>query len=334
MIEDDAVETVSIIIPAYNHARYIRQAVLSALNQSYADVEALVIDDGSTDNTKDVVDPLGTDPRLTYIRQENQGLPSARNRGILAGHGKYVNFLDADDYLHPDKIAHQVNFLEDNPEYDLIYCDIWRVGDDGEPLDDYSIGGTRQQLTGDLFVPLMLGGYFPPHTVLLRRSALDRVGYFDLDLNGCADYDLWLRLAGHGCRAYYLDEKLAYYRIHPDSMSQDTAHMEQTYLRAIRKATERFPEKVALGVKEITDLNAILFDANRWLNEQYSKLDQERHNWQKTAEEYAQGKEWLETQWHNWQKLAEERSRIINYNLIAGRMKSFFLAAKEFVLRR
>ena len=291
---------VSVIIPCYNQGRFLGDAVRSALQQTMSDVEVIVVDDGSTDETAAVAKNLLSDPRVRLVRQHNRGLPAARNRGIDESQGRYLNFLDADDWLAPSKLEVQARILEDNAEYALTYCDIATVYDGVAPGPQFAVGASRRCLTGDIFVSLLLGGYFPPHTVLLRRSVLDAVGYFDPELGGAADYDLWLRIAGAGFRAYYVDSKLAYYRRHSANMSSDCESMRCATAGALLKAARLFPEKVAQGVDEIARTNQDLWSANCWLDQQV----REQREW---IQELERGKEWLEGQCHNWQRAAQER---------------------------
>ena len=111
--------TVSIIIPAYNQAHYLGAAIASALGQSYGDVEVIVVDDGSTDKTREVVEQIG-DPRLRYVYQENQGLSAARNTGIRHACGTYLSYLDSDDLFLPEKVALLLAVMEERPEVGLV----------------------------------------------------------------------------------------------------------------------------------------------------------------------------------------------------------------------
>lgn len=244
--------TVSIIIPCYNQAHFVADALQSALGQTYPALEVVVIDDGSTDQLERVVASFGDDPRLKYVAQENRGLPAARNRGIAESHGDYLKFLDADDWLAPTVIQTQTAIFERDPQLGLVYCDLIHVDAEGKPLDDYSVARTRAVLSGDIFPSLLLGGYFPPHAALVPRRVLERVGYFDEALGGSADSELWMRIAAEGYPAYFVPEKLVYYRRHPHTMSRDTQHMEATRLRALEKIVARYPERTARALHAIT----------------------------------------------------------------------------------
>ena len=173
---------VSIIIPAYNQARFLAQAVDSALQQTHPNLEVVVVDDGSTDETPQVADSFASRPNVRIIHQANAGLPGARNRGLVESTGDYVCFLDSDDYYAPDKVARQAALLDADPELGFVYCDITTVDESGQPVpEQYSIAKSQRELSGNLFTSLLLGGYFPPHTVMIRRAVLDRTGAFNPD---------------------------------------------------------------------------------------------------------------------------------------------------------
>ena len=236
---------VSIIIPAYNQARFLGQAIASALGQEQAEVEVIVVDDGSTDDTPAVVASFADNPNLKSIRQPNTGLPGARNRGLAEATGDYVCFLDSDDYYAPAKAARQARMLDENPALGFVYCDIITVDPSGQPLpDQFSIGRLSRPLSGNIFQSLMEGGYFPPHAVMIRRGILAELGGFDPALGGHADYELWLRVSGAGHPPCYQDEPLAFYRTHPDSMSKDGLHMQETRVATFAKIARLHPDEV------------------------------------------------------------------------------------------
>jgi glycosyltransferase involved in cell wall biosynthesis len=266
----------SIIIPAFNQARFLSQAIESALGQAGAEVEVVVVDDGSTDETPEVIGRYLADPRFKSVRQPNTGLPGARNRGIAESVGDYLCFLDSDDYYLPEKVARQAALLAADPELGFVYCDITTVDDTGQPvLEQFSIAKLQRELSGNLFSSLMLGGFFPPHTVMIRRAVLDQVGGFDPDLGGHADYDLWLRVSGAGFKAVFLPETLAFYRTHADSMSKDGQHMAETRLATFRKMVRMYPERVSEGLQQLQQANHDLFLANQWLQRQWTERQAE-----------------------------------------------------------
>jgi hypothetical protein len=248
---------VSVIIPAFNQARFVRQAVRSALDQTHPWVEVIVVNDGSTDDTGDVLREFAEVAMVTTVTQANAGLPAARNRGLTEARGEFVCFLDSDDFLASSHIERLLEPLAVDPALSMAYCDVQFVNAAGEPA-------------GDIFESLLVGGYFPPHTMLVRKSAIDEAGAFQLDLGGHADYELWMRLAAGGHRAHYVDEKLANYRVYDGSMSKDREHMRRTRVDAIERVSRQFPARTASAISAVQELASDLFSANAWLRQQWS----------------------------------------------------------------
>lgn len=256
---------VSIVIPAYNQERFVAQAIASALGQTHPWVEVIVVDDGSTDRTGEIAESFDDHGNLTVLRQPNGGLPAARNRGLAEARGEFVCFLDSDDYLAPTYLERLLQPLVADPSLAMAYCDVQMVDLDGEPAGDFSVTTARRVLTGDIFESLLIGGYFPPHTVVLRRSVLADAGPFDLALGGHADYELWLRLSALGHRAHYVDARLACYRAYDGSMSRDVAHMRDSRVLALERIASHFPNRVARGLSAVQELTVDLHAANTWL---------------------------------------------------------------------
>lgn len=199
---------VSIVIPAYNAARYVKEAVDSALAQTYSNTETVAIDDGSTDDTRKVLEPYIAQSKIKYIYQKNKGLAGARNTGIKDSSGEYIAFLDADDVFLPEKIEEQVKTLEANRSYDVCYCDISHFDDSGRFYHH-----RYKYPSGEILEPLLRKQFINPLTVAARRELFDKYGYFDEGLRRSEDWDLWLRWAHAGVKFYYLDKILAKYRI-------------------------------------------------------------------------------------------------------------------------
>ncbi len=260
---------VSIIIPCFKQAHFLGEAIDSALTQTHPDLEVIVIDDGSPDHTSAVAAGYVADPRFKYVRQENRGLPAARNRGIEESTGDYLCFLDSDDTFAPTKVARQAALLDADPSLGFVYCDIVTTDEKGCAVpDQFSIASTQRELSGNVFGSLMLGGYFPPHTVMIRRSILDALGGFDPELGGHADYELWLRVSGAGHRAAFVAEALANYRVHGGSMSKDGEHMHATRLATLVKMARLYPERFASGADLLQQSMSDLFKANQWMRRQ------------------------------------------------------------------
>lgn len=227
---------VSIIIPCYNYGKFIGQTLENVIAQSYHNLEIIVIDDGSTDNTKDVVLAfIERDQRIQYFFQENRGLSAARNFGIEKSSGYYVQFLDADDALSPKKIQIQVEYLEKNTEIAICYVDPFYFKDQKGEQRFSNINLTdvswMPKLTKDAdkieTVELLLeGNIMPVNSPLVRRNVINTIGGFNAHLNSLEDWDFWLR-AAFSFKIVYLHHPEAYclIRVHRTSMSQDRMRM-------------------------------------------------------------------------------------------------------------
>lgn len=221
---------VSVVIPAYNAARYVGAAIESVLAQTAADLEAVVVDDGSKDDTESVVRRYGT--RVRYLRQENAGVAVARNRGLAESRGHWVGFLDADDTWLPRKLEHQLEALEERPGPRACYSAFTVVDPELRPLE---VRHSPRQ--GPILEDLLLRGNVVGSicTVLCERALFDAAGGFDPALSQCADWDMWIRLSLLTDFAY-LDEPLVTYRRHATNMSSDIGLYERDSLRLFEKA--------------------------------------------------------------------------------------------------
>ena len=185
---------VSVIIPTYNRADFLRSAILSALNQTFKDIEIIVADDKSTDHTQEVVKSF-TDQRIRYITNKNNRGPSAtRNSAILASKGEYIAFLDDDDEWVPQKLQKQVELLDISPPKICgVYSD--RLIIDRPSNKVVSKGLRSDKLKGNLLSQLAIHNQINTCTVLLRKRCLDEVGMFDETISYMEDRDLWIRLS-------------------------------------------------------------------------------------------------------------------------------------------
>jgi glycosyltransferase involved in cell wall biosynthesis len=182
---------VSVIIPTYNCAHYLKQAIDSAMNQTYRDLEIIVVDDGSTDDTAQVV--RNYEAAIQYIHQDNRGLPAARNRAIDSSSGELIALLDADDWWEPTKLAEQVSILIQDPELCLVYTDLEVVYEDGSITPSF-LSSRPLATSGYVFDRLLQSSFILPSTVLLRRACLEQAGMFDESMRSHEDIDLWLRM--------------------------------------------------------------------------------------------------------------------------------------------
>jgi len=180
---------VSIILPTYNRGWIIEEAIDSVLAQDFKDFELIVVDDGSTDDTGQILDSYDQD--LIVLRQSNKGVSAARNRGIAAAKGRLIAFLDSDDLWLPRKLSSQVDFLNSNPVAVINQTEeIWiRNGVRVNPK-------TRHhKFAGMIFERSLALCLVSPSAAMMKRSLFDEVGLFDEDLPACEDYDLWLRIS-------------------------------------------------------------------------------------------------------------------------------------------
>lgn len=221
---------VSVIIPAYNQAEYLCQAIDSALSQTYNNVEIIVVDDGSTDNTQELVKKY-TD-KIHYIRQTNQGSSSARNRALTTATGKYIAFVDHDDIWLKNKLEEEVPFLENNKEYGFIYSGVDFIDENGRII------GQRTTYKGEepTFDRLYKGPNIicSPTNTIVRRKCLEYAGGFDTDIKSSYDYDLWLRLS-RKFKFTYFNKILSQYRFHRGNMHKDYEQRLRDHLIIFRK---------------------------------------------------------------------------------------------------
>lgn len=183
---------VSVVIPLYNAQDVIRDTIESVFGQTYHDYEIVVIDDGSTDGSWDVLRAYAD--RLRYIQQPNGGVAQARNRGIVASRGRYIALLDHDDLWDPEKLAKQVAVLDAQPEAGMVVTDVAHIDRTGRPMNQLGPAYQPQHEFARLFVQ----GFVPtPSATLIRKSVLEAIGGFDEQFNsaGMDDHELWTRIA-------------------------------------------------------------------------------------------------------------------------------------------
>jgi tetratricopeptide (TPR) repeat protein len=216
----DSLSRVSVIIPTYNRSKLLQLAVESVLAQTYPAVEIIVVDDGSTDDTEAVMEQYAG--RITYIKQDNQGVAAARNAGIRVASGEYLNFLDDDDRFMPAKIERQVQILDSRSEIGLVHCRYYHIDEDGNRLSE---AGLLPE--GKVLKELVCGCFVWSGAPLIRRQCLDQVGLFDEETwSTSEDWDMWLRIAQAGYPFACVQEPLGAYRILPDSRMADVARLE------------------------------------------------------------------------------------------------------------
>lgn len=206
---------VSIITPAYNAGPYIKDTIQSVLTQTYSGFEHIIVDDGSSDNTAEVVRTF-TDPRIKYFYQKNSGQSSARNAAIAAAKGKYIALLDADDIFYPEKLAEQVAYMEAHYDCDFCYCKIHHFYHE-TPRDRYYFA--MEHPSGFLFDKLIVSNFINPLSVMVRREVFEKYGAFEPKFRWADEQYLWLKLAYKKVKFCYLDKALGACRLHPESFT-------------------------------------------------------------------------------------------------------------------
>ncbi|MCY7385968.1 MAG: glycosyltransferase [Microcoleus sp. CAN_BIN18] len=248
---------VSVIIPAYNGDRYIMQAVESVCAQTYTNWEIIVIDDGSTDETHQVLQPYYD--RIRYVHQENRGVAAARNRGIQEAKGEFIAFLDQDDFFFPDKLAAQIALFRQQPSLGIVNSG-WRiVNQQGEKISDIKAWEYFPKLDLETWIVQMP---VLPSAMMFSRQWLELAGGFNSEFDSVDDSDLVLRLAVLGCEAAWLHQVTVSYRQHDQNVSIKRA-LKQANLFITLK--QQFFAKPDLP-QHIRDLeNPAFYEALTWM---------------------------------------------------------------------
>ncbi len=250
---------VSVIVPTYNYGRFIGETLECLRAQTYTNWECVIVDDGSTDDTAEQVARfMERDARFKFLRQENARQAAAKNNGLRNSVGQYIQFLDADDLIEPQKFARQVEYLETHPEIDIVYGSmryfttenpsdrLYWVWGENKPWMPETSGSGKEVLTA-----LVRHNIMVINSPLIRRSVVDAVGLFDNELPPAEDWDYWVRCATAGMRFQFNDSPgtLALVRWHSSSSSQDRRRMYTSVL-SIREKIESLT-----GDAEILALN-------------------------------------------------------------------------------
>lgn len=246
---------VSVVVPCYRQGHLLSATLESVLAQSFRDLEVVVVNDGSDDDTDAVAARYGD--RIRYIRQENQGLPAARNTGIAAATGKYVHFLDSDDLLHPEAIGWLVESVAGREEALVVMGYRTFIDAESPTVDRPMINDASPGLR------LLTTNLAPPHAYLSSRAAVLACGGFNVRLDSCEDWDLWLRLVFAGAELIPVQRIGAYYRQHPQSMSRNLGRMARAnaqVLQSVRELLDRHPERVRQLGGEPSELRLRLTD--------------------------------------------------------------------------
>ena len=254
--------SVSVIMPAYNVAPYIGEAIRSALTQTHRDLQLIVVDDGSKDETASIVREFArTDKRVHLVQQPNRGLAGARNTALRAATGDYFALLDSDDRWEPEFLAEQLAILEARPDVDILtgngwYLDGPKNGQLARPYPDPRPDPTLASILGDEWSVFIM--------TVFRRSVYTTIGAFDENMRSNEDYDFWLRAAIAGCVFARNDRPLGHYRVRTDSLSASNVRMLRGILHVYWKLRPEIagrPAEMAILHRQISRFEAELLAA-------------------------------------------------------------------------
>ena len=220
---------ISVVIPTYNRRRWIGRAIRSVLEQTYTPAEIIVVDDGSSDGSMEYI--LENFPLVNFVKQSNQGVSSARNKGIRLSSSKWIALLDSDDEWYPEKLEKQVKAIQEKPDHQFCHTEeIWvRNGVRVNQMKKH------QKYGGHIFEKCLDMCRISPSSVLIQKSILDKTGWFDKELRVCEDYDLWLRVTAR-YPTLYLDEPLIIkYGGYKDQLSNVKGGIESYRINVLEK---------------------------------------------------------------------------------------------------
>src|SRR4051812_4052693 len=306
-------DLVSVVIPSYNRAYCIATTVDSALAQTHASVEILIVDDGSSDGTRDLIaERYRDEPRVRYIYQSNAGVSAARNHGLRLARGQFLSLLDSDDIWLPWKVEAQLRCLEALPTAGMIWTDMDAIGPDGQlqyrrfltqmymsyrkftreqlfresrPLSsiDAELANTLSDprvFLGDIFSPIITGNLVHTSTVLMRRERFEKVREFDVNLRYSGeDHDFHLRTCREGDVAYLDVASILYQRGREDQLTVNpayTVHMAENFLKTVNKALDRDRDRVTLSPAM---LDSVMAEAHAWIGECRLQLGDRDQAW-------------------------------------------------------
>jgi len=241
---------ITVVIPTYNRATFLKDAIDSVLAQTFLDFELIVVDDGSTDDTPKLLSSYNNKVRV--ITQTNQGPSAARNRGIEAAKGKWIAFLDSDDVWKPDKLKKQVRFITDHPDTKICQTEeVWiRNGKRVNPRKKHEM---HSGWIYEKCLPLCI---VSPSSVMIHQDVFEKVGLFDETMPACEDYDLWLRIAPHYPIFLIREQLIVKQGGHADQQSRAVESLDRLRIKAIVKSIES-------GYLSDTQYQAALFELNK-----------------------------------------------------------------------
>ena len=233
-----ALPLISVIIATYNRRDFIVEAVHSALDQTYRNIEVIIVDDGSTDDTRFLIEKeFGADPRVSYYYQSNNKRASAFNHGLSYAKGEYIAIVDSDNRWLPRRLESGLDALKKNPDYDIAYGDIILIDECGDEISRQNM----KRYSGKITNQLIKDNCVTINTALVPRKCFDEMGPMDISRKRADDYELWLRMS----TAYsflYIPEFLTEYRVIEDQISSDKTRRFEANLSIISDFKKAFPD--------------------------------------------------------------------------------------------
>jgi glycosyltransferase involved in cell wall biosynthesis len=232
--------TFSVIVPAYNAAETVGEAIRSVLNQTIDDFELIVVDDGSTDSTSAEIALFAADPRVCHMRQANVGLAATRNRALEQARGRYASFLDADDLLLPQYLEVMGDTLEGAPSAAFAHCDFWIFDEATGEVSAWPLGRLQLPADSNELLRVMLRRNVLHYAVTARMDVLRAVGCFNADLRACEDVELWMRILARGFSAVRAPGRLCIWRNKGGSLSTQAVLMTRSLSEVYRLVAEEY----------------------------------------------------------------------------------------------
>lgn len=221
MPENNSKPLVSVVITCYNYGEYVKHSIESVLNQTYSNLEIIIINDGSTDSSDEVISKYLINKNIKYIKQENKGQAVAKNEGIKNSIGEYIAFLDADDIWVSDKLEKQINIIISRPNIGLVYSSMQIIDNDNNIVETNINNIYLKNKSGKVTNDLLYDNFVPFSSALITRKCIESAGCFNENIKMGIDWDLWLRIS-LDFEFDYVDERLILYRSgHPCQMSKN-----------------------------------------------------------------------------------------------------------------
>jgi len=244
---------ISVVMPVYNAEQYLDQAIESILNQTFDDFEFIIINDGSLDSSLAIIRKYERqDKRIFLIDKDNGGIVDALNDGLRIAKGKFIARMDSDDIAYPNRFEKQIKVFGDNPEIDLVYTDTKLIDKNGDIICD----SWRPNLEKTL-LNLEIHTFVPHPTVMFKKDTVLNLGGYTMIRPHAEDLDLWLRMKNNGCKFFYLNKNLLYYRLNPNSVRAN-AHDNYWYKVATRVITSGYRLRIFKYYKYLSNKERLI----------------------------------------------------------------------------